>query len=172
MIEIVPADEALLLDLLNTTPVVDGTQRDELGDAEAGRRWLAAHDRPASEGEWRALLDARGALQEIVRGRSAPATVARFVEGVSYRPALDGTGLVWSLDLPDGRSAAARAVLTWDALRVSSPGRLRPCANPECRRFLIDHSKPNSARWCSMALCGNRMKVRRHYQRTHQPRTS
>ena len=46
-----------------------------------------------------------------------------------------------------------------------NPGRLRPCANDECRLFLIDHSKANAARWCSMAVCGNRMKARRHYQR-------
>ncbi|MEU1163642.1 CGNR zinc finger domain-containing protein [Streptomyces sp. NPDC005921] len=46
------------------------------------------------------------------------------------------------------------------------PGRLRPCANPECRLFLLDRSKGNSARWCSMAVCGNRMKARRHYRRT------
>ncbi|MGW0016543.1 CGNR zinc finger domain-containing protein, partial [Streptomyces tendae] len=26
----------------------------------------------------------------------------------------------------------------------------------------MDRSKPNSARWCSMAECGNRMKARRH----------
>jgi predicted RNA-binding Zn ribbon-like protein len=31
--------------------------------------------------------------------------------------------------------------------------------------FLIDHSKAGTARWCSMAVCGNRMKARRHYQR-------
>jgi len=42
---------------------------------------------------------------------------------------------------------------------------LRPCANDECRLFLIDHSKANAARWCSMAVCGNRLKARRHYQR-------
>jgi predicted RNA-binding Zn ribbon-like protein len=42
---------------------------------------------------------------------------------------------------------------------------LRPCANIECQLFLIDRSKPNTARWCSMAVCGNRMKARRHYQR-------
>jgi predicted RNA-binding Zn ribbon-like protein len=46
-----------------------------------------------------------------------------------------------------------------------SPGRLRACANDECRLFLIDRSKANAARWCSMAVCGNRMKARRHYQR-------
>ena len=38
-----------------------------------------------------------------------------------------------------------------DALAKQSPGRLRSCANDECRLFLIDHSKANTARWCSMA---------------------
>ncbi|MFJ9079539.1 CGNR zinc finger domain-containing protein [Streptomyces sp. NPDC102278] len=28
--------------------------------------------------------------------------------------------------------------------------------------FLIDHSRPGTARWCSMAVCGNRMKARTH----------
>jgi CGNR zinc finger len=165
---VIETDETLLLDLLNTTPVVDGTQRDELADAKAGRRWLAAHGQPASDDEWRAALDARSALQDVVRGDGVPAPLARFVDGVRYRASLDGDGVVWALEPPEGRSAAARAVLTWDALRVSGPGRLRPCANPECRLFLIDHSKPNSARWCSMAVCGNRMKARRHYQRTRR----
>ncbi|GHF76736.1 putative RNA-binding Zn ribbon-like protein [Amycolatopsis bartoniae] len=160
--------EALLLDLLNTTPVIDGAPQDALADAKAGRRWLAEHDLPASDDEWRALVDARAALQDVVRGDDVPASLAPFVEGVRATASFDGEGVAWALDLPEGRSAAARAVLAWDALRVSSPGRLRPCANPECRLFLIDHSKPNSARWCSMAVCGNRMKARRHYQRTRR----
>lgn len=164
----IEADEALLLDLLNTTPVVDGTQRDELTDAMAGRQWLAAHGQVESADEWRAIVAARTALQDVVRGTGVPASLARWVEGVQYVASLAADGLTWTLDLPEGRSAAARAVLTWDTLRMTSPGRLRPCANPDCRLFLIDHSKPNGARWCSMAVCGNRMKARRHYQRTRQ----
>lgn len=111
------------------------------------------------------MLEARSALQDVVRGDGGAESLAPFVSGVRYEALLIGAGVTWTLDLPEGRSAAALAVLTWDTVRVSSPGRLRPCANPECRRFLIDHSKPNSARWCSMAICGNRMKARRHYQR-------
>lgn len=163
-----PLDETLLLDLLNTTPVVDGAQRDDLADAAAGRRWLDAHDQPGTDDEWRAVVDARAALQDVIRGDGDAASLAPFVDGVRCHASLAGEGVTWALDLPAGRSTAALAVLTWDALRVSAPGRLRPCANPECRLFLIDHSKPNSARWCSMAVCGNRMKARRHYQRTRQ----
>jgi predicted RNA-binding Zn ribbon-like protein len=160
------ADETLLLDLLNTTPVIDGVPRDDLADAEAGRRWLAAHGGPVSEEEWQALRDVRPVLQDVVRGDAPPSALARFVTGVSRRASFADEGIEWSLDLPDGRSTAVRAVLAWDALRISAPGRLRPCANTECRLFLIDRSRPNNARWCSMTVCGNRMKARRHYQRT------
>lgn len=159
-------DETLLLDLLNTTPVRDGVPADDLADPGAAREWLGAHGQPATGDEHRALLEARTVLQGIVRGQDVPASAARFVDGAGYRAAFGDEGVEWVLDVPAGRSAAARAVLAWDALAKSSPGRLRPCANPECRLFLIDHSKPNSARWCSMAVCGNRMKARRHYRRS------
>ena len=163
---VVETDESLLLDLLNTTPVIDGVPTDDLADAAAGPRWLADHGQPSTEDEWRVVLAARAALQAVVRGDALPVALTRFVDGVRYRASLAGEGVEWTLDLPAGRTAAARAVLAWDALRVTDPGRLRPCANPDCRLFLIDHSKPNSARWCSMAVCGNRMKARRHYQRS------
>lgn len=160
-----PADEGLLLDLLNTTPVVDGHPHDDLADTDAGFGWLAAHGQPTSVREWRALLEVRSELQAVVRAERPPDAVAPFVTGVSYRPRMAGDGISWDLVLPEGRTAAARSVLAWDALRVTSPGRLRPCANAECQLFLIDHSKPNTARWCSMATCGNRLKARRHYER-------
>jgi hypothetical protein len=39
----------------------------------------------------------------------------------------------------------------------------------ECRLFLLDRSRANKARWCSMATRGNRLKARRHYERTRTP---
>jgi predicted RNA-binding Zn ribbon-like protein len=158
--------EALLLDLLNTTPIRNGTPEDDLVDAEAGRRWLTDHGEPDTDDEWHALVEARNVLQGIVRGDRRPSELARFVEGVSIEASFGKNAVQWTLRAPAGRETAAKAVLAWDELAREHPGRLRPCANPECRLFLIDHSKPNNARWCSMALCGNRMKARRHYQRT------
>ncbi|RDI69497.1 CGNR zinc finger domain-containing protein [Nocardia pseudobrasiliensis] len=169
--KVIESDETLLLDLLNTTPVVDGTSLDRLADADAGRRWLTGHGQPSSDDEWRAVRAVRAALQEVVRGESDATALARFVDGIRYRATFEGEGITWNLELPEGRNAAARAVLAWDALRLAHPGRLRPCANSECRLFLIDHTKSNSARWCSMAVCGNRMKARRHYQRSRETPT-
>jgi predicted RNA-binding Zn ribbon-like protein len=148
---------------------------DELGDLDSARRWLTEHDQTvpasaaaseaASAGEWRTLIEARAALQDVVRGDRPASALAPYVADVAYRANVTDEGVTWRLDAPEGRAAAAKAVLAWDVLRVASPGRLRPCANDECSLFLIDHSKPNTARWCSMAVCGNRMKARRHYQR-------
>jgi len=160
-----PADETLLLDLLNTTPVVDGIVHDDLTDSAAARAWMRAHDIAVTKGEEAALLDARSVLQKVVRGEAGPKALRRFVDEVRLRPVATVDGLDWQVDVDGGTTGAARAVLAWDALRITSPGRLRPCANDECRLFLIDRSKPNTARWCSMAICGNRMKARRHYRR-------
>jgi predicted RNA-binding Zn ribbon-like protein len=158
-------DEGYLLDLLNSTPIVDGVAHDELGTASAGRTWLRDHGLPGSAREWQAVRSARATLQAVVRGNAPARTVAPLVDRVSYVPAASDDGLQWHLAVPAGGMGAARAVLAWDSLRCARPGRLRACENPECALFLIDHSKPNRARWCSMAACGNRMKARRYYER-------
>jgi predicted RNA-binding Zn ribbon-like protein len=154
-------DETFLLDLLNTTPIIDGVQQDKLD-----RSWLRAHGHSGSTAEWEAAGSARAALQAVARGQQSARSLSRLLEQVSYRPSVSDSGVQWRLDAPTGRTAAVRAVLAWDELRRSRPGRLRACENPECARFLIDRSKPNNARWCSMAVCGNRLKARRHYERS------
>ena len=165
LVAVGPEDEALLLDLLNTTPVVDGVPRDDLGQSKAARSWMRERGIAPTDQELAALLEARSVLQQVVRGEQTPAVLQRFLEPVTLRPTASRDGLDWQLAVDGGPRGAVRAVLAWDALRVSSPGRLRACANAECRLFLIDRSKPNTARWCSMAICGNRMKARRHYRR-------
>lgn len=165
------ADETFLLDLLNSTPILDGTQQDELDTAKTGRAWLHAHGHGGSVGEWRGARVARTLLQDVVRGTKPARALAPVLERVSYRADLADDGIQWQLDTTADQAAAVRAVLAWDAVRRNRPGRLRPCENPECALFLIDHSKPNKARWCSMATCGNRMKARRHYERTRAAAT-
>jgi predicted RNA-binding Zn ribbon-like protein len=47
---------------------------------------------------------------------------------------------------------AAKTDGTWD--------RLKACAKDTCRFAFYDHSKNHSSHWCSMAVCGNRTKVK------------
>ncbi len=71
-----------------------------------------------------------------------------------------------TLKTPPHARLAVETVLARAATEKQLPGRLRPWANDECRLFLLDRSRANRARWCSMAVCGNRENARRHYERT------
>ncbi|MFE2642634.1 CGNR zinc finger domain-containing protein [Streptomyces nigra] len=159
------AQEDMLLELLNTTPIVGGHVTDALAVPVEGRAWVRDHGGTGTSEEVRTLMAARDALQDVVRGTREPACLEEFLEGASSVPRIRNGAVTWSLEVPASRRPAVESVLTWAGLQETKPGRLRPCANPQCRRFLLDRSKPNSARWCSMAECGNRMKARRHYQK-------
>ncbi len=44
--------------------------------------------------------------------------------------------------------------------------RLGKCAGESCGWLFLDMSRNRSRRWCDMKHCGNRAKVRRHYERS------
>jgi predicted RNA-binding Zn ribbon-like protein len=167
MTETVP-DEGLLLRVLNSTPVVDGTPVDEFADPDRARARLAEAGGRGTGAELREVLAARDMLQSVVRGERPPGVLSPVLDGVTRVPEVRDGAVTWTLLAPPDRELAVRAVLAWDTLAREQPGRLRPCANDECRLFLVDHSKAGTARWCSMAACGNRMKARRHYQRARE----
>lgn len=162
------SDAALLLDLLNTTPVVEGVSRDLLADAGESQGWARARGGVGSAGEIAHLRRVRGRLQAVVRGAEPPGVLAPFLAGVRLSPQIGNGGLAWTLDVADEERLAARALLAWGQVQDTMPGRLRACANEECALFLLDRSKPNNARWCSMKTCGNRLKARRHYERARR----
>jgi predicted RNA-binding Zn ribbon-like protein len=156
--------QAVVVGLLNTTPVVDGVVMDVLADDAAARTWLRAHGggRPDDLADLAELRRVRDDLQRVAWGECAAEELGAYVSGVRQVPRLSADGVTWSLDAADW---AARVVLAWGAIQSEAPGRLRPCANDECRLFLFDRSRAGTARWCSMSGCGNRMKARRHHQR-------
>jgi predicted RNA-binding Zn ribbon-like protein len=161
------ADDEFLLALLNSTPIIEGISTDALADVDAARAWRVEAGGRGTEAELAHIRRARSALQAIVRGERPVSTLEPLLRGVTYVPHV-GDELTWTLQVKPERELAVRAILAWEALVRESPARLRACANDECRLFLIDRSTANRARWCSMAVCGNRMKARRHYQRTRE----
>ena len=40
---------------------------------------------------------------------------------------------------------------------------IKKCKNRECVLFFYDTTKNHARHWCSMSICGNRMKVAKHY---------
>ena len=68
----------------------------------------------------------------------------------------------------DGALGTILAAL-YDALHDGSWERFKACRN--CGWAFWDESRNRSAAWCSMQLCGNRLKVRRHRDKI-SPRSS
>jgi predicted RNA-binding Zn ribbon-like protein len=152
----------VLLDLLNTTPVVDGADTDVLADDAAARAWLVLREGDGEDVKAVRLL--RDDLQRVVRGDARAEVLNRYLADVRQVPRVHGDGLDW--DLGTSADWQARVVLAWGELQNTRPGRLRACANDECHLFLLDRSRGGTGRWCSMSECGNRMKARRHYSKT------
>lgn len=169
LMEVGLTDESLLLDLLNTTPLVEGMQYDVLEEGAAAQAWLRVHEVTAAE--LADLVVARNLLQAVVRGTESAVALTPYLDAAALRAHATECGVNWELDIDVAMRGAVRAVLAWDALRIARPGRLRACANPDCRLFLMDRSKPNAKRWCSMTTCGNRMKARRYHRRARTAKT-
>ncbi|MEU3599104.1 CGNR zinc finger domain-containing protein [Streptomyces sp. NPDC006798] len=154
-----------LLELLNSRSLVDGEVRDALDDPAEGSRWARERGGDGSPEELALLRRARDTLGDVVRGESPPTALGPLLEGVRRIPEITPDGLRWTIETPPHARLAVEAVLAWAATEEELPGRLRPCANDACCLFLLDRSRANRGRWCSMALCGNRAKARRHYER-------
>ncbi len=86
-------------------------------------------------------------------------------------PMADGYGREWAETPPAFDRVAwivardAVELLTSDELP-----RVRQCASETCAWLFLDTSRNRSRRWCDMSSCGNRAKVRRHYERVRSAR--
>lgn len=158
-------DEELLLALLNSTPVISGRPADDLAGAGGGE-FSVRFGGNGSAAEVEHLRRIRRCLQDIVRGMDgAVERLSAALGGGVLVPRATAQGLDWELRSPEDERLAFRAALAWSRVQETAPGRLRPCANEECNLYLIDRSRPGTAKWCSMAVCGNRMKARAHADR-------
>ena len=158
-------DEDLLLAVLNRHPIHDG-ESFELLEGEAGRELVAQYGGTASAVELENLRQARDGLQGMVRSEEdAGESLSVALRHAALVPEVTASGVRFDLQAPADEVLAARAVLAWSRVQSELPGRLRACANTECNLFLLDHSRPGTAKWCSMAACGNRMKARNHARR-------
>lgn len=79
-------------------------------------------------------------------------------------------GAGWRLAHAPGVAGPLRALapVARALARLIAAGRgagIRQCANPACVLYFRDRSRARRRRWCSMAVCGNRMKVAAHARR-------
>ena len=100
MVAVGPEDEALLLDLLNTTPVVNGEARDDLAQHTAARSWMRERGIVPTGVELAGLLDVRSVLQAVVRGEQTGSW--RWTVGRAERCALCWRGMPCVFPARDG----------------------------------------------------------------------
>jgi predicted RNA-binding Zn ribbon-like protein len=148
--------------------------------------WIArAHLAPAPPRVTRARLREARELREaidacmeaVLAHQPAPAAAVATIDGwlahasarVQLVVADDGAPVLRERELDDPVKRALAAVALDAARMLGTPGeaaRIRVCASATCSARFYDRSPAGRRRWCSMALCGNEAKARRHRERS------
>jgi predicted RNA-binding Zn ribbon-like protein len=86
-------------------------------------------------------------------------------------------GSGWRLGLSPGVAGPAQALAPLaraiaDLVVSGRSVEIGKCANPRCVFYFRDRSRTRRRRWCSMAVCGNRMKVAAHVRRHGRRRSA
>jgi predicted RNA-binding Zn ribbon-like protein len=135
-------------------------------DREHDREWLPAwleeHGLPASDYDRAVAL--REALRALLRvnneGGAAPEARAQVSEAArDVRVELGDDGVV----LTGADALAETTAIALSSMLDGTWGRLKVCRN--CEWSFYDTSKNRSGSWCSMQLCGNRLKTRAYRSR-------
>ena len=116
----------------------------------------------------------RQMAERIVARKSVPRSVIEIVNRLlSQRPGylqlLRTTGRVerhfYSSTQGPSLVLALLAETASDLLCTKDLPLVKKCRNQACILFFYDTTKNHARQWCSMSVCGNRMKVAAHYRR-------
>lgn len=132
-------------------------------------RGLLSDDQRFTEADHETYLGLRDAIRNLIRADDDESISPSDAE------AIDRIGLAANLHPhfhaahaptlePKGEGVAAAfgtiVAIAFVSAFDGSFDHLKLCANETCRSAFFDRSKNHSGRWCSMATCGNRAKVR------------
>ena len=173
-----PHDLDLVVEFVNTRDIDRDTDElatpDRLGAWLRERRLVTADTRIGAA-ELQQATGLREALRAVLleHNGSPAGDGVQALEEVAERGGLSvcftGHGTV-RLAPRAGGFAGALAQLLVPIAQAAGDGswdRVKACAADDCRWAFYDRSRNRSARWCDMAVCGNRTKVRA-YRSKHQ----
>jgi predicted RNA-binding Zn ribbon-like protein len=181
-----------ILDLLNTKPVLADGLTELLPDVRALERWLIASGMVTSPKtkaivrSWRHSTEATGFLKQLMAFRERlREAVMRIENGSSPTDAFlaevnslllqhprhtslhkrDGMVVREPLFEPGKPTDLWEPIIdaTADLLAETESSRIRKCES--CVVHFFDTSKKGSRRWCSMNICGNKLKVAAYQRR-------
>ena len=182
----------MILDLLNTKPVLADGPRELLPNVRALERWLVASR----------MVRSTKAKAAVRRWRNSPEAAAFLEQLIAFRERLRETVLRIERGSPPSKTFLAEinalllryprhtllcqrngrvirdaqfeprrpndlwvpiADATADILVETASSRIRKCKS--CVVHFFDTSKKGSRRWCSMNICGNKLKVASYQKR-------
>ena len=178
-----PAPNAALQELqafVNTNDIEE--ERDEIGTPAKLHDWLVVRgalgesDRVTSEDQRRAVAVREG-LRALGRANNGDdldhARVDELNAAAATLPLSAGIGdaQAWRLTPAmrgvDGYLAGMVATLV-TAMADGTWSRMKACHNDTCRWLFYDSSRNRSGTWCSMAVCGSRLKARAYRARQRE----
>jgi predicted RNA-binding Zn ribbon-like protein len=188
-----------ILDFLNTKPVLADGLTELLPDVRALERWLIASGMLASPKSrsivrnWRHSTEAAAFLRQLVAFRERlREAVVRIESGSTPSDAFLAEVNSLLLQYPlhssvhkrngrvikETRFEVRKPTDFWapiidataDILAEAESARIRKCES--CVVHFFDTSKKGSRRWCSMNICGNKLKVAAYQQRKRDSATS
>jgi predicted RNA-binding Zn ribbon-like protein len=175
-----------ILDLLNTRPVLAAGSTELLSDVRALERWLIASGMTTSPKSravvrsWRHSTEAATFLEQLIAFRERlREAVVRMENGSSPTDTflaevnllllqyprrtslhkLDGKIIRETVFEPREPADLWAPIIdaTAELLAETELSRIRKCGS--CVLHFFDRSKKGSRRWCSMSICGNKLKV-------------
>ena len=175
-----PGELALVQAFLNTRFDLTTEHAGEvLVSAEALRDWLAARElikgrRRLDEHDLDRAMAVREGLRALAfanndqtLNQGAIDAMRRASKGTGAQIRIEPDGPHFVADASSGIDAALGALfaITARAMIDGTWQRLKACPGRHCGWAFYDNSRNQSARWCSMKVCGDREKARAYYHR-------
>src|SRR5918999_86601 len=172
-----PGELELVRQFVNTLDVEEGT--DELDGPHSLLDWFSGMGliddaTIADEEDLKRALELRGGIRSLLLANNGegiePADLKeldRVAGSVNLRVRFDEDAVARLGPASSGVSAALGHILAAvvRAMDEGIWGRLKICSNDACQWAFYDRSRNRSGKWCTMEVCGNRMKARAFRQR-------
>lgn len=177
-----PGELGLVEAFVNTvTYNWDDPAEERLTDPHALGAWLEEHglldtgDRIIDAADLERAISLREALRDLLHANHddvpPPHEALTLLEAESRRAPLsvafaeDGHAALSPVGPGLDRAVATLLAIVFHAMHDGTWQRLKACRNDGCRWAFYDGSRNRSGRWCDMAVCGNRAKVRAYRER-------
>lgn len=177
-----PGDLRIVGEFVNTREIQPDL--DDWATPEQLRAWLVDHglieqDAQVGPSELSRADDVREALRVLALSNNGAAVDVRAATGTlndvagaigfHLRFSTEGADLA-----PTGagfeRALGRVVAIVAEAMTTGTWDRFKTCANDECQWVFYDNARNHSRRWCSMEVCGNRVKARSFRERqSHAP---